>query len=349
METRIENVVILITPFHKLVIQKLFPNLLLEKTTLVYISEFVNKEGIGCHIEPLSNYNFSRVQIFKSPFKNLHKTRLEVNKAKREVESFFQKFRPQNTLNVFLATDKDIFTQLFLNCLSKKRIINKLTLIDEGIGYYSEINFKDKVLKVIYRTFTPIFFGERLFYIKRLGVYPGINTIYLRVPELLPQKKEGVQYKKFSLHPNGTKLDQVKKGEILLFSFPNQDYQIEDAIKLEIIKKIALKLEKKNLSLTIKPHPREETCVLREGLSDMRNITILENNFSGEELNYFEFEKIINFFSSVILDILANNYPKDRLITFGFTKKPFVKFNLGLKYIYLQRPSEIDEIHFDDI
>ena len=91
-----------------------------------------------------------------------------------------------------MGTDKDVFTQLLLNDLFKNGSNRKLTLVDEGIGYYVKAARKDKIISVVYGFLTPMFFGSKLLYIKQLGVHPKIKTIYLRAPELLKEKRSEI-------------------------------------------------------------------------------------------------------------------------------------------------------------
>jgi len=232
-----------------------------------------------------------------------------------------------------------------LNDLYKSSSVKKLTVVDEGIGFYVNKNIKDELLSLTYRLLTPVFFGSKLYYIKRLGVYPKIDTIYLRTPELLKNKNNKISYIQFSLNNQIEESLEIPKGNVLLFSFPDQNYQIQKGLKNKIIKEIAYYLNENGKKLIIKPHPRENLNELKAFLSNINNIQILDNNFSGEELDYFDYEIIVNFFSSIILDLIDRKYPNKRIFTIGFTKKPEICLGENLKYCSINNFSATDFIN----
>jgi hypothetical protein len=250
-------------------------------------------------------------------------------------------------LEIYLGTDKDIYTQLLLNDLYKHSNEYRLTLVDEGLGYYVNLNFKDRMLSLMYKLLTPIIFGSRLYYIKRLGVYPKINNIYLRTPELLNSKNKDINYVKFNLKNKTNTFTNIKEGKVLLYSFPNQDGTISSEAKIKIIQDIGRYLATLDKDLIIKPHPRENIYELKTVLGKQKNVRILDNKFTGEDINYFEFELIINFFSSIVIDILDKNYPKNKILTIGFNKKPQIHFSKNLKYCYIKKFKASHFINFD--
>lgn len=336
MKKEIKHLFIILTPFQKTVISQLFKEKLKEENSLILVSEYVTLDDFYKEQATLKNYEFSREQLFRQPFKYLKATRDNVKEAKNSIDVLHNKFDFASDLEIYLGTDKDVFTQLFLNNLFKNRSNRKLTLVDEGIGYYLKPSLKDKILSVLYRFLTPVFFGSRIFYIKQLGTYPKVKTIYLRAPQLLEVKRSDINYIQFNLESQINMFPEMEGNKVLLYSFPNQDYNLSPTVKVAIIKDIALYLKQFNKVLVIKPHPRENTSELEIMLFGNNNIQILNHTIPGEALNYFEYDFIINFFSSIIIDLIDKQFPKDKILTIGFTKKPIIYFNGNLNYCYIK-------------
>ena len=332
---KIDNLVIITTPFHKEVVEKIFPNLINESSTLVLYSKFVDASTICTHKILLFDYKFSRSELFSKPLKNYKNTVTKFRKVKNDVENINQKFNFSNNLKIVICSDSDIFTQLMLNSLFKQDNKRELIAIEEGLGFYLRTTLKDKLFALIYKVLTPILFGSKLYYVKRMGVYPKIKTIYVRDITLLPKKLKNIdKYKEFSLNRVLADKKPIMKGVILFFSFPDQDYQMDESIKYKLILEIANFAKKRNKVLTIKPHPREN--IRPEKFKGLTNIVILDKSIVGESLDYYDYEFIINFFSSIILDIVEYDYPKSNLLTIGLLQKPLIEFKDGLKYCSLK-------------
>jgi hypothetical protein len=138
----------------------------------------------------------------------------------------------------------------------------------------------------------------------------------------------------------------IKKGTVLFFSFPEQDLQYDSQKKIALHLSIAQYLQKHGRKLIIKPHPRENVTYLQQNLTHS-NIEILDEQQLGEELHYFDYEFIINVFSSVILDIIDSTYPKNNLLTLGYTDIPPMKFDEELKYIPLSNFKVEKHLHLE--
>lgn len=345
---KINNLIILTTPFHKLAVNKLFAELLNRDDTLVLYSEFVDVVDVLAKKQQLTNYNFSRSKLFSSPFKNFVKIKSKLNEAKIEANSLISEFDFSLSLNIIICSDKDIFTQILLNKLFDKKSNRKLSAVEEGLGFYVDTNKKDQLLSLIYKVVTPILFGSRLYYVKRLGIYPKISTVYLRTLDLLPGGiSNKVEYKTFKLD-SSIKKEKIRNGKCLFFSFPEQDYHMDLELKINLIEDIATHAQNNNKDLIMKPHPRENIDLIRSRLDKIQNLIIIDKRMLGESLNYFDYEFIINFFSSIILDVIENEYPKHKLLTIGISEKPLIKFENELKYCSLNKFVAEDFIDFNN-
>lgn len=339
---KIDTVIIILTPFHKKAILHLFPELFTRQKTLILHSSILNVDELICHKQELTDFNFSRKKIFKSPVQYLKPFQKKVFTIKEEIKVLKGTYDFSKHLNLYFFSDKDVFSQILLQKLN----FNHIVAIDEGLGYYVLLTLKDHIIAFLYRILTPVLFGQRLYYIKRMGTIPQIDEVYLRKIDLLPSSKKGIIYKEFHIK-SAQKQRDIRSGSVLFFSFPEQDFLYNPEKKLQLQRNIADYLKKNNRKLVIKPHPRENVSFLRSGLADKENVVILEGNRLGEELDYFKYEFIINIFSSIILDIIDSLYPIERLITLGFPKLPPMKFDGSLKYIHINKFKIEENIEFE--
>ena len=339
---KIDTVIIILTPFHKKVIFHLFPDAFANENTLILYRSIINVDEYKCHKQKLTDFNFSRKKIFKSPMQYLRPFRKKVMTIKEEIKVLEGNYDFSKQLKLYFCSDKDVFSQILLQKLNFSHIV----AIDEGLGFYVRLSLKDHVIAFLYRILTPVLFSQRIYYIKRMGTLSQIDLVYLRKIDLLPRLKKGINYKEFHIK-SAQKKRVIKPGEVLFFSFPEQDFLFDPEEKLRLQKNIADYLKKHNKKLVIKPHPRENVSFLRNGLADNENVVVLEGNLLGEELDYFKYEFIINIFSSIILDIIDSLYPKERLITLGFPKLPPMKFDGSLKYIHIHEFKIEEHIEFE--
>ena len=326
----INYVVIILTPFQQKAITNLFPDRINNKRTLILSGESIDDQIYIAHKEKIKSYNFSQKKIFKNPLKFTVPFRRNIKAIKNSMTLLQDKYNFSEDLVIYIGSDKDVFTQIFVGSLKNKT--KSIVAVDEGLGYYVKEGAKDKLIQLIYFIITPFLFGFRLYYIKRLGTLRGIDTVYLRDPDLLAQRKKNIRYLKFNFTSNQNSR-KISNGKILLFSFPSQHYMYPSDKKINLYRDISDYLSVNNRELIIKPHPREDVETLRIGLEDKKNVHLLKGNITGEMLDYFEYEIIINVFSSIILDIVSNSYPKKRVITLGFDKKPAIKLDGELQYI----------------
>lgn len=325
----INTVIILKTPFHQKAIEHLFSKKFNCKNTLVLHNDSLTVDHYTCNKRILSEYDFSRQRIFKNPIKFIRPFRKKIKEIDAEIVEIKQKYSFSKETITYLGSDKDIFTQVLLSAL--KNNLAKVIAVDEGLGFYVRLTFKDHLIAALYKSLTPLLFGKRLYFVKRLGTLACVDTVYLRNFDLLPSKTKGIEYVEFQMKSKQI-IKPIEKGKVLLFSFPEQDLYFESKTKLAMHLSIAKHLQDYGRKLVIKPHPRENVIYLKHNLTH-ENIEILDEQQLGETLQYFDYEFIINVFSSVILDIIDSSYPKNCLLTLGHTNTPPIKFDEQLKYI----------------
>lgn len=308
----IKNIIIVLTPFQKDTMERLFENLFKDKSTLIYHSEHTSFNAYNCEVLRINNFKFSRKKLLNYEYY------LECKKAitliRGEINSLESRYSFDKKLNVYIGSEKDIFTQMFLQTPFISTKLNDLVAIEEGLGYYKyRSSWKIVLTKYIYQYLTPLLFKENLKFIYTLGLYPRINKVYARLPEMLPIKSKDVEY--FSIDAtriNANKKHNAHSNKILIFSLPNQDFELSDDEKFKIFLKLINSFKGK--LIVIKPHPRENALFFDRFLDNI-HVQVLRKDEIGESIDYFEFEKIFNFSSSVIIDILLTKYPKKAVHT----------------------------------
>lgn len=308
----IKNIIIVLTPFQKDTMERLFENLFKETSTLIYHSEHTSFKRYNSEVLRINDFKFSRNRLLNYQYY------LECKKAiaiiRKEINGLETRYSFHEKLNVYIGSEKDIFTQMLLQTPFINSKLIDLIAIEEGLGYYKyKSNWKITLTKYVYQYLTPLLFKEKLKYVYTLGLYPRINKVYARLPEMLPIKRKNVEYLGINVTREkvGRKYN-ARSNKVLIFSLPNQDYELNDDEKFRIFSKLIDSFEEK--AIVIKPHPRENTLFF-DRFSDNKNVYVLRKDEVGENINYFEFEKIFNFSSSVIIDILTTGYPKKAVHT----------------------------------
>lgn len=328
----VKRVFTLITPFQKKIALQLFGEELKAADSLVLVSEYIQETDDLGETKAMNNYKFSLNQSLKAPLASLAENRKKMVAAQADVEAIAPLL--SDSFELFIGTDKDVFTQLFLSYYSER--IKRVSAFDEGMGYYAMETGKDKLLKLLYPSVSSLLFGKKLRYIRRLGTHPSVNQLHLRHPELIQNKQPSVTYSKIPFDGE-TGVKEIEEGQVLLFSFPEQDLAYSAERKIQIQRSILEPWVKAGKKIVIKPHPREAREPLIEGMKDWQNIEVMDSRFTGESLNYYNFERVINFFSSVILDMLDKGYPIERIETWGFTPNPPVDFGPDFSYNFIER------------
>lgn len=334
---KINNLFIMTTPFHQKALYKLFDEKIQNHDTLVLTNELVDTTKISSKKEKLPTYVFSRRKLFKYPLKYWTHTKREILKVKNDINVLIKSYNFSENVNIIICSDKDIYTQILIEQLRVLCPQKKIIAVDEGLGFYMRLTLKDRIFSFVYKILTPILFNIRLYYIRRLGSHPEIDVIYVRALNLLPKGLLALdKYKTFRFNYDRND-SEIKTGKCLFFSFPDQDYGLHPSVKLNLVLHIARQTKANAKELVIKPHPREDIDFLKQQLESFENITFLDKRHPGEDICYFDYELIINFFSSIILDIIEKNYPKSNILTVGVWGKPRVSFDTELKYYNIRK------------
>ena len=324
MKVGLENIFVVLTPFQLKMMKEVYEEKLKSSGTVIFHTRHVpiESENFQSTCIEIQFETFSFIELQRSPLKSIKAYREQIKVIKNYVNRFIERVDLGNKLQIVIGTDKDIFTQVLLNKLytfNRKQL--KLHAVEEGLGYYIKEDSKDKFKAFIYRLLTPVLFGERIIYHRQLGTDHRINKLFVRLPNMLPAHKNliGKEISELKLHESIPSSPKTT-NKVLIFSFPNEDYAISSDDKKVIYEKLLTNL--KGRDIVIKPHPRESTEVFKS----FPEIDILEKSKVGEDLDYFQFEMILNFSSSVIIDILSRGYPVDRIFTIAITPIRFAFF-----------------------
>jgi hypothetical protein len=298
--------------------QDVFGDPLYESDTLIFYTSNVtlnhNLHKGRCLL--IEFEEFSLIELRKNPFIKIQEYRKRITSIRKYLNPFVHEFQAWEELNVVIGTEKDNFTQVFLNILYEREKLRKqLFAVEEGLGYYIREGWSDHLKSLAYRLFTPIIFGERLNYHKQLGTDSRIDFRYVRLPELVP-KYRGRKLPNLRAVdiPRNTFHKQPLSGKVLVFSFVNGDFGIDDEKKYKVFESLIGRLEGKQVF--IKPHPRESVDVFDR----FQGIKVFAKGKPGESFDYFQYEQIVNFTSSVIIDILARGYPPKNIVTVEMRK-----------------------------
>lgn len=321
----LKYVFVVLTPYQLNVMTRVFGEQIRSANTVLFYTKHVHIDQTlyaGRSIEiPFDTFSF--IQLKKAPIPTILKYRKRIHQIAEYIKQFILSCEFDSEVHIIIGTDKDNFTQVLLNELYKLKIPRiELHAVEEGLGYYIKEGFRDNIKAFLYKIFTPIIFGQKLLYHRQLGTDPRIDNIYVRLPQMLPETKKlkGKAIRELKLeqhHPS----DVSQSNRVLIFSFPNKDYDIDSIAKKGIYESLLNQLG--GSDIVIKPHPREETDVFEF----FPNVEVLDRSKIGEELDYFSYSKIINFSSSVIIDILSREYPVDRIFTIAINPIQFSFFD----------------------
>ena len=313
----ITTIFIALTPFHYKSFLSEYEDSLKNENVLIlkekYIDERFWKES-NALILNLPDEKFSIYDLRNNFFKSIWKYRQSVKRIKQHNLELFERVNFNDTLRINIGSDRDVFTQVFLNDIYRVFNQKKITLaaFEEGIGFYDKKSFFEKLKAFIFPIVSPLFFGEKLQFNKPQGIDRRINIVYCRFLELI-EKNGFSAYRKLKVRENTNKgTYNPESNKALVFSFPSTSIDISEERKVELVSRLYEKLDIDEF--VIKLHPREEKY-RKELLKSEFNWTFLDGQHPLEELNYFDYKYIVNFNSSIILDILSSEYPKKKIIT----------------------------------
>lgn len=326
------NIVILLTPFHKIAIEKCLPELINEEDTLILHSELISPQSKGNLVRIP---NLKAKDFLRKPFTTYVKFKKYLKYCRNISTEFISSCAAEN-IKLVLGTEKDTFTQVFLNELYKTRQTVELIFVEEGIGYYKK---EPKLsLKPIYNITTKLLFCQKIQRVDVLGTDKRANKVFCRFPEYI-KKKPFVIYEKFCLTSKRYNKAQAK-NEMIIFTVPPQDHGITNTAAIDLIEKIAVNNVEYDC-IVIKPHPRDNT---NYDLLISKKIKTINKHLTAENLNFNNYGLVVHFNSSIIFYLLEINFPKNKIISI-LPKNERTIFNENTKQLFVNYlPKNYDKI-----
>lgn len=329
-----DRVFIFLTPFHKTVAETCFPTKLKEHNSLVVFANNIVDYKTGV---PIERCNTKIVNVFKSPLSTYLEYRRYIKYSQKLSLSILKRLQTKSKIEIIIGSEKDLFTQVFLQQVFKKRKAN-LIFFEDGMGFYYRPP-KFRLSTILYPLITPILFGCRINKVYVFGKDKRASKVYCRYPEHIT-KSTNVEYVKFKMKSEAYNPPK-KSNKAIVFTTPPQDFQLSEKNSITLIKKIANEILNSFEKIEIKPHPRDLSNYNKLA-SD--NIKIIKKNKSAEKLNFNEFSTVIHFNSTLIIHLLEINFPKDKIISI-ITPKSKNTFTSGSKEYFIK----MEKKHFDKI
>jgi len=201
--------------------------------------------------------------------------------------------------SIIMGSDKELFNQLLMSIYPNA----KVSLFDEGIGYYRSVQKWSRLRNLIYKLLSKCLLGVKIEYVQPLGSHRLVNEIYIRRYDLLSFIREDVRYK--YLHVTSSKGPCMEFNNSILLLLP---WDLNDKrYVLKVVKTISIILKNCKENIELKPHPSDNhdwSTLLFE--SDDHRVKVLRREVRAESLCFDSYRYVINFRSSSILDYLFN-------------------------------------------
>jgi hypothetical protein len=322
-KNEIEYIFVVITPFHYKAYLSHYREAMDKNNVLILKESYIDSsswQNTNATIIDIPEEKFSIYELKSNFLKSLKTYRSSIKKIKRFCSFLLEELRLSNVLTLNISSDRDIFTQILINKIYSRHqnIQTTLMAFEEGIGYYDKKSFLESIKALLFPIISPVLFGTKLRFNKPMGQDKRIDQIYCRFLELIPRNGFS-EYKRLLVRENTTDgIYNPESTKALVFSFPSSTIGFSEEKKIEWLSILYKKMDIEEF--VIKLHPREEKFN-RKYLDEGYNWTFLDGQYGIEKLNYFDYKYIVNFNSSIIMDILSSNYPKKKIITIGLYNK----------------------------
>ena len=137
--------------------------------------------------------------------------------------------------SIIMGSDKELFNQLLMSIYPNA----KVSLFDEGIGYYRSVQKWSRLRNLIYKLLSKCLLGVKIEYVQPLGSHRLVNEIYIRRYDLLSFIREDVRYK--YLHVTSSKGPCMEFNNSILLLLP---WDLNDKrYVLKVVKTISIILK----------------------------------------------------------------------------------------------------------
>lgn len=340
------KIIILTTPFHLQQIIKLKDVLGLDKSNVhVLFSNYVNGDEIsnnlGGHVtlhpfkssglQLLNTHYFKRmVDLLLHPLESFMAYRNVVLANFDFLNPIFQSIDFSKSTELVICNDRDFLAQISIELLERKINNFSITAVDEGTGFYVKENLKHKLMKLLYKVISKPLLGFQYRYMEQYGTHPKISTVYIRYPDLLPYRCKHINYVTMAEQNITDKhIIHFNRPAILLFStLLSEEGFVSESGEMDFYRSFSAHLTERGYGLVIKHHPREKTeklAKIGEILAENKSLEfkIIDKEVQGEQIDVSKFDWVVNFGSSVILNILSSGFQPQKIITLKLKKMAF--------------------------
>lgn len=343
------NIVILSTPFHLHQFLGLMKELCVEEADNHIIhSELINSKNVTKSLQgKLSTYAYNTtdlqlsltatskriIALFLRPMESLSAYRKTVSNGKAFIGDLLMRISNQeDRINLVIFNDRDLLSQISILAVKNTGKPYKIIAVDEGTGFYIREGLNHRLKKIMYRYFAKYILGFNYIFMEQYGTHKDISRVYIRYPNLLPNRKCNIDYVKIEEDKSiaSHKIDLGRPAILVFSTLLSEEGFLSEPEELSFFKSIATYLAKHGYGLVIKHHPREKDLKLdqiRLMLSQIESLKFetVGVEIHGEELDTTSFEWIVNFGSSVILTLLGSGVPPSKIITLRLRNVAFAK------------------------
>lgn len=342
------GLLIILTPYHALQLSRLIQKGYLEHDSYgVFISskvdlKYFHKIFSEIKIEFLDKIIDNPI-LLKSFIKDPIKEIPRLKEIFRDYEHIVDEnlYWKGNHYTIYSGSDKSLFCQFLFSKFQKKDIKSKICLVDEGIGFYKKPKFYDFIINYFYLLFSSFIFPFRIRFVRVMGSDPRVSKIYIRNPELLSVKRKHIEYIKipiFQTKKDGfykTGFTQKRKTILMLTSPLSEDGRVSLKEELTYYTSIIQIIYRQNYFVCMKPHPRENDdkydAIKKEYRKDL---WFLSKAIPIEEVEYFQFDRIIHFNSSACIDIILSGFNKSNILNVFLKKRNSEMFETPKVYLH---------------
>lgn len=317
-----KNIIIIHTFFHAKQVKNI-PVIKRNQHTIVFVSPKLNKDAVNKELSEMDvrlipEYSFSKSLFKKNPLKFIFYVRKEIKRLKFFIEKNILKELKIDECNLFIFNEKDIFCQILVRICRKYKLSVSLASVDEGIAHYRRKIFVDNIIDLFYKIFGVLFLRFPLKFVAGFGrTFP---ITYLRFPELLEDRKGYGRIIKMKIHPISNMVFEnsfMSNSSVLILTSPlSEDNYLGKGKEIKILNCIIRVLKKYGFKISIKPHPRENIAKFQLLNYD----TLIGGNVLFEDIEIKNFKYILNFGSSIVLNLYERGFPLSNVITYKIFK-----------------------------
>lgn len=260
-----------------------------------------------------------------------HSSRLKYLRMARKTNKWLADLKFDiNIIEVIAGSDKELINQLVFSHFKT----NKITLIDEGIGFYRKRFFFSKLKNSLYVLISRLLGDLNVEFVQPLGSHTLVTDIYLRRKDLISYKRLDVNYHSI---PNYD-LDNIVPNNKCCIILPHDSN--DKMLERKLLFVLPLLIELIPLKVELKPHPLDVNNY-QDILSKYPQVVLLNSKLSAESLKLYNYRLVISFRSSSILDLVFNKR-SENVITISLDKN-HVKDNIYPRIVYFRDTYEIEK------